>query len=182
MGAEMPDQTHVIVGASLAGATAAGALRKAGFAGRIVLIGDEQELPYERPELSKKYLRGDPGTDVFVHPAEWYASQDIQLVTGSRVEHIDTRRHEVATARATFRYDRLLLATGTAPRALEVPGDQLDGIVSLRTMRDADLIRERALAASSVVVVGGGWIGSEVAASLRQLGRDVTLVAPGEAP
>ncbi|MFL5679271.1 MAG: NAD(P)/FAD-dependent oxidoreductase [Chloroflexota bacterium] len=178
----MPDQTHVIVGASLAGATAAGALRKAGFAGRIVLIGDEQELPYERPELSKKYLRGEPGTDVFVHPANWYASQDIQLVTGSRVAHIDTRRHEVATARAAFRYDRLLLATGTAPRALEVPGAQLDGIVSLRTMRDADVIRERALTASSVVVVGGGWIGSEVAASLRQLGRDVTLVAPGDAP
>jgi 3-phenylpropionate/trans-cinnamate dioxygenase ferredoxin reductase subunit len=178
----MPDQTHVIVGASLAGASAAGALRKAGFAGRIVLIGDEQVPPYERPELSKKYLRNEAGTDVFVHPAEWYASQDIQLVTGSRVEHIDTRRHEVATAHATFRYDRLLLATGTAPRALEVPGGELDGIVSLRTMGDADRIRERALAASSVVVVGGGWIGSEVAASLRQIGRDVTLVAPGDAP
>src|SRR3954447_21976105 len=150
----MPDQTHVIVGASLAGASAAGALRKAGFAGRIALIGEEQERPYERPELSKKYLRGEPNTDVFVHPAEFYASQDIELVTGTRVEHVDTRRHEVMTARATFHYDRLLLATGSAPRALEVPGDELEGILSLRTMRDADRIRERAMAASSVVVVG----------------------------
>ncbi|HKG57206.1 MAG TPA: FAD-dependent oxidoreductase [Candidatus Limnocylindrales bacterium] len=178
----MTDQTHVIVGASLAGASAAAALRKQGFDGRIVLIGEEPERPYERPELSKKYLRGEPGTDVFVHPADFYANQDIQLVTGARVEHVDPRRHEVATARATYHYDRLLLATGTAPRALEVPGAELDGVVSLRTMRDADGIRERAQAAQSIVVVGGGWIGSEVAASLRQLGRDVALVAPGAAP
>src|SRR4051812_49298785 len=151
----MPDQTHVIVGASLAGASAAGALRKAGFAGRIVLIGEEQERPYERPELSKKYLRGEPGTDLFVHPADYYATHDIQLVTGTRVEHIDTRRHEFPPARATSPSDRLLLATGSAPRALELPGDELEGIVSLRTMSDADRIRERAMAASSVVVVGG---------------------------
>ena len=178
----MAKQTHVIVGASLAGASAAAALRKEGFDGRIVLIGEEAERPYERPELSKTYLRGEAKKDLHVHAADFYAANDIELLTGTRVERIDVGAREVRTADAAIRFDRLLLTTGASPRRLDVPGRQLDGIVTLRTMADAEHIRERAMGATSIVVVGGGWIGSEVAASLRELGRGVTLVMPGDSP
>src|SRR5829696_1545586 len=178
----MTSRTFVIVGASLTGAAAAAALRKQGFDGRVVLVGEERERPYERPDLSKKYLRGEADAHVFVHAAGFYSEQGIELVTEAKVERIDVGRREVVTPTRTIRFDRLLLATGAAPRRLDVPGADLDGVVTLRTLGDADRIRERSASAESVVVVGGGWIGSEVAASLRQLGRAVTLVIPGAAP
>jgi 3-phenylpropionate/trans-cinnamate dioxygenase ferredoxin reductase component len=179
---EMQHRTHVIVGASLAGASAAEALRKEGFDGRIILVGEEPHRPYERPELSKKYLRGVPDTDVFVHPAQLYADAAIELWTGQRVDRIDVREREVTVDGDTIRFDRLLLATGAAPRTLSVPGGSLSGVVTLRTIDDADRVRDLAGAASSIVVVGGGWIGSEVAASLRRLGHEVTLVVGDETP
>jgi 3-phenylpropionate/trans-cinnamate dioxygenase ferredoxin reductase subunit len=178
----MPRQTFVIVGASLAGASAAVALRKRGFEGRIVLIGEEPERPYERPELSKKYLRGEIEAPVFVQDDAFYADADIELLTGERVDSVDPRSRRVRTKRRTVTFDGLVLATGAAPRTLDVPGAELDGVVTLRSIADADGIRERSAAAESVVVVGGGWIGSEVAASLRQLGRAVTLVTPTGTP
>jgi 3-phenylpropionate/trans-cinnamate dioxygenase ferredoxin reductase subunit len=178
----MSPATHVIVGASLAGASAAATLRKEGFDGRIVLVGEEGLRPYERPELSKKYLRGEPGTDLHVHAADFYPEAGIELLTGQPVTRIDPRRREVLTGDAAVPYDRLLLATGSRPRELTVPGAGLDGIVTLRTVGDADVIRSRALRAEQIVVVGGGWIGSEVAASLRQLRRNVTLLVPGTTP
>jgi len=178
----MNEPTDVIVGASLAGASAAAALRKEGFDGRVVLIGEEDVRPYERPELSKKYLRGEPGTNVFVHAPGFYADAGIELMAGQRVTRIDPRRREVVAGGAAIRFDRLLLATGSRPRKLAVPGAELDGIMTLRTIDDADAIRVRALEAERIVVIGGGWIGSEVAASLRQLGRDVTLVFPTATP
>src|SRR3954451_9302404 len=171
----MATETHVIVGASLAGASAAAALRKEGFDGRIVLIGEEAERPYERPELSKKYLRAEPDTDVHVHPADYYEGAGIELMTGRTVDGLDVSRREVRVAGEAISFDRLLLATGATPRRLDVPGGDLQGVVTLRTMGDADRIRERAADADRIVVVGGGWIGSEVAASLRQLGHDVAL-------
>ena len=178
----MRQQTYVIVGASLAGASAAAALRKRGFDGRIVLFGEEPERPYERPELSKKYLRGELDGPVFVHDEEFYESASIELRTAEPVEAIDSRAREVRTARGTTRFDGLVLATGSTARALQVPGGDLEGVVTLRSVADADALRERALTAESIVVVGGGWIGSEVAASLRQLGRNVTLVMPTDMP
>ncbi|HET8785461.1 MAG TPA: FAD-dependent oxidoreductase [Candidatus Limnocylindrales bacterium] len=178
----MATTTHVIVGASLAGASAAAALRKEGFDGRIVLIGDESERPYERPELSKTYLRGEAKKDLHVHPADYYAEHHIELRTGRPVERIDADRREVHLGDERIAFDRLLLATGATPRRLDVPGGDLNGIVTLRTMADADRIREAASAAAHIVVVGGGWIGSEVAASLREVGRDVTLVLPWQVP
>ncbi|HSL75842.1 MAG TPA: FAD-dependent oxidoreductase, partial [Candidatus Limnocylindrales bacterium] len=178
----MPRRTHVIVGASLAGASAAAELRKRGFEGRIVLVGDEPHPPYERPELSKKYLRGDPDVDVAVHGRSFYDEQAVELMLGTHVEHIDLAGRLVDAGDEHIGFDRLLLATGSRARRLDVPGAGLDGVATLRTIDDADAIRERALDAESVVVVGGGWIGSEVAASLRQLGVPVTLVMATRTP
>jgi 3-phenylpropionate/trans-cinnamate dioxygenase ferredoxin reductase component len=178
----MATETHVIVGASLAGASAAAALRNEGFDGRIVLIGEEAERPYERPELSKTYLRGEATKDLHVHASDYYSEHEIDLLTSRRVERIDVGRREVRVGDEAIGFDRLLLATGASPRRLTVPGGDLHGIVTLRTMRGADRIRDLAMDAAAIVVVGGGWIGSEVAASLRQLGRDVTLVLPEHVP
>ena len=178
----MTTETHVIVGGSLAGASAAAALRKEGFDGRIVLIGDEAERPYERPELSKTYLRGDAKKDLHVHASGYYTDNGIELLTGTRVERIDVGARAVWFRDGRIAFDRLLLATGATPRRLDVPGGDLEGVVTLRTMDDADRIREEAMNADSVAVIGGGWIGSEVAASLAELGRDVTLILPGQVP
>jgi 3-phenylpropionate/trans-cinnamate dioxygenase ferredoxin reductase subunit len=178
----MITSTHVIVGASLAGASAAAALRKEGFDGRIVLIGEERERPYERPELSKAYLRGEAGKDLHVHPEGFYEEHGVELVTGRSVDELDVTQRKVRLGNDEIGFDRLLLATGARPRRLAVPGSDLDGIVTLRTLDDANGIRTRAEAAEAIAVVGGGWIGSEVAASLRQLGHHVTMVVPTRNP
>ncbi len=181
----MPDIEHVvIVGAGLAGAKAAEALRKDGFDGRVTLFGSEGHRPYLRPPLSKEYLRGEEELEhVFVHPEAWYGEQRVDLEPSTTVTGIDTRTREVVLdggRRVSF--DRLLIATGSAPRRLDVPGAELDGVRYLRTVGDADALRDAARQASHVVVVGGGWVGAEVAASLRQLGRDVTLIAATTVP
>jgi 3-phenylpropionate/trans-cinnamate dioxygenase ferredoxin reductase subunit len=182
----MPDkQTHVIVGAALAGAKAAEALRDEGAEGPIVLIGSESEQPYERPPLSKEYLRGEQErSKAHVHPDGFYEDHDIELRTGTTVERIDTDAREVELAGGErARYDRLLLATGAEPRRLDVPGAQLDGVHYLRELPDADALAARLDRGSGrVVVIGAGWIGAEVAASARQKGLDVTLVERGRTP
>ncbi len=178
----MPARTHVIVGASLAGATAAASLRTEGFDGRIVLIGEEAVLPYERPELSKGYLTGTGTKSLLVQPADAYTAADIDLRLGRAVERLDLPARQVVIDGETVRFDRLLLATGARPRRLTGRGTDLDGVLTLRTMADADDIRARALEATSIVVVGGGWIGSEVAASLRSMDLPVTLVMPNARP
>jgi 3-phenylpropionate/trans-cinnamate dioxygenase ferredoxin reductase subunit len=178
------DRRFVIVGASLAGAKAAETLRSEGFEGGVTLVGAERHRPYERPPLSKAYLRGDAAVDeVFVHPEPFYAEQGIELRTGSPAATIDRHRRQVVLEDGDrIPYDRLLLATGAEPRRLDVPGVELDGICYLRSLDDAGRLRARLTTASSVVVVGGGWIGAEVAASARQLGRPVTMVHPHQAP
>jgi 3-phenylpropionate/trans-cinnamate dioxygenase ferredoxin reductase component len=176
--------TIVIVGAGLTGAKAAEALRKEGFDGKVVLLGREARRPYIRPPLSKEYLRGEEELDhVYVHPQGWYAEQRVDLEEGADVTGIDrsARAVELSTGRR-IGFDRLLLATGSEPRRLDVPGADLDGVRYLRTIDDSDGIREDAKRASRVVVIGGGWIGAEVAASVRQLGRDVVLIVGGDAP
>jgi len=178
------DQTFVIVGASLAGAKAAETLRAEGFDGRVVLIGEEAELPYERPLLSKEYLRGEkPAAKLYVHDEGFYAEHDIELLTGTRVASVDPAAHEVAFADGSrMPYSRLLLSTGAAPRRLPLPGADLPGVRYLREMGDSDALRTAITAASRVVVIGAGWIGCEVAASARQLGAEVAIVAPAAAP
>jgi 3-phenylpropionate/trans-cinnamate dioxygenase ferredoxin reductase component len=181
----MPDsQTHVIVGAALAGAKAAEALREEGFEGRIVLIGQEPELPYERPPLSKDYLRGEsPREKARVLPDDYYATHDVELRTATTVERIDTGASEaVLSTGERVPYDRLLLATGAEPRRLSLPGSELDGIHYLRDLADADRVAARLNEGGRVVVLGGGWIGAEVAASARQKGLEVTIVERSHVP
>jgi 3-phenylpropionate/trans-cinnamate dioxygenase ferredoxin reductase component len=181
MGAE---QTYLIVGASLAGAKAAETLRSEGFDGRLVLIGAEDERPYERPPLSKDYLRGEAGRDkVYVHDQGFYEEHDIDLRLGRRAERLDVSTSELALDDGErLRYDRLLLTTGAEPRRLSVPGAELDGVLYLRSVNDSDALRERLDRGGAVVVVGAGWIGAEVAASARQRGLDVTVIDPVAVP
>lgn len=174
----------VIVGASLAGAKAAETLRTEGFDGRVVLIGEETERPYERPLLSKEYLRGDkPAAKLYVHDESFYADNDIELMTGTHVESLDPGTHDITLPGGhRMPYSRLLLSTGAAPRALTVPGAGLPGVRYLRQRADSDGLRAAIAAAGRVVVIGAGWIGSEVAASARQLGADVAIIAPEPVP
>jgi 3-phenylpropionate/trans-cinnamate dioxygenase ferredoxin reductase component len=178
------DRTFVIAGASLAGAKAAETLREEGFDGRVVLIGAERERPYERPPLSKDYLRGESGREtVYVHDEAFYAEHEIELLLGRTVTSVDTAAEEVELdGGERLRYDRLLLATGAEPRRLSIPGDELPGVHYLRSVQDSDALRERLDRGGSVVVVGAGWIGAEVAASARQRGLDVTVVEPMSVP
>lgn len=176
--------TIVIVGASLAGAKAAETLRREGYEGRIVLFGEETQLPYIRPPLSKDYLRGETELDkVFVHPQAWYDERRIELHPSAPVRAIEpATRKVVLDDGQRVGSDRLLLATGASPRRLDVPGSDLAGVHYLRTVEDADAIRDAATNAHRVVVIGGGWIGAEVAASIRLLGPPVVMVAPGSVP
>ena len=178
------DQVFVIVGAGLTGAKAAETLRAEGFGGRVLLIGEEPERPYERPPLSKEYLRGEAGREkVWVHDEDFYAAHSIELRLGTAVTGVSPADGRLTLADGyTVRYDRLLLAPGVAPRRLQVPGGELDGVLYLRNVGDSDALRERLDRGGRVVVVGAGWIGSEVAASARQRGLDVTLVDTAAAP
>jgi 3-phenylpropionate/trans-cinnamate dioxygenase ferredoxin reductase component len=177
----MDTRTFVIVGAGLAGANAAEELRTLGFDGRIVLVGEEYERPYERPPLSKQLLRREvPEEKAFVHPVGFYDAQGIELVTALRAVAVDVAHRAVRFGTGeSLHYDALLLATGAEPRRLPIAGHDLDGVRSLRTLDDARLLSIELDQAERVVVVGGGWIGSEVAASARQLGAAVTVIDPG---
>jgi 3-phenylpropionate/trans-cinnamate dioxygenase ferredoxin reductase subunit len=174
----------VILGASLAGAKAAETLRTEGFEGRVVLLGEEQVRPYERPPLSKDYLRGEVGRDAaFVHDASFYEKNDIDLRLSTRATSLDTKDRVVGLASGeAIGYDALLIATGAVPRRLEVPGAELQGVHYLRQLDDSDRIREAIRGAGRVVVVGAGWIGCEVAASARQMGAEVAMVATSRVP
>lgn len=174
----MRSQRFVIVGAGLAGGSAAAVLREGGFDGEISLIGAEKQLPYNRPPLSKGYLRGqDRLEDQLVNPAGYYAEHGISLRLGVRASAIDPKRKVVALdGGEEVSYDRLLVATGGRNRALTTPGADLPGIFQLRTVEDCDRIRAGAKPGRRVIVVGLGFIGSEVAASLRQMGLEVSAV------
>ena len=180
----MNPQRIVIIGAGLAGATAAVTLRDEGFDGEIQLIGAERQLPYNRPPLSKGYLRGEERLeDQLVNPPGIYAEKSIRLGLGTRAMAIDaTKKHVEVEDGERIAYDRLLVATGGRNRSVSIPGAELDGVLQLRTVEESDRIRARAQRGRRAVVVGLGFIGSEVAASLRQLGVEVTALAPDRAP
>ncbi|WP_046508825.1 NAD(P)/FAD-dependent oxidoreductase [Streptomyces odonnellii] len=181
-------QTFVIVGGGLAGAKAAETLRSEGFTGRVILIGDERDHPYERPPLSKGYLTGKEGRDsVFVHERAWYAQAEIELHLGQTVTSIDRDLRCVHLGDGTsVRYDKLLLTTGAEPRRLDIPGTDLAGVHHLRRLAHADRLR-RTLAAlgrdnGHLVIAGAGWIGLEVAAAARGYGAEVTVVETAPTP
>jgi 3-phenylpropionate/trans-cinnamate dioxygenase ferredoxin reductase component len=174
----MKRERIVIVGASLSGGTAAASLREGGFDGEIHLLGEESHLPYNRPPLSKGYLRGEERfADQLVQPEGTYAERDITLRLGRRAIGIDPQRKIVRlNGGEEIPYDRLLVTTGGRNRSLSVPGADLQGIFQLRTVEDCDRIRAAAHPGSHAVVIGLGFIGSEVTASLRQLGVEVVAV------
>ena len=174
----------VVVGASLAGASAVQALREHGYDGGLVLVGDEPERPYERPPLSKGYLLGTEERErTFVHPAGWYDEHDVELRLGTEVTALDLVAHQVVTASGErLRYDRLLLATGSSPRRLTVPGGELDGVYYLRRLDDSDRLRTAFAGARRIAIVGAGWIGLETAAAARAAGLEVTLLEGAALP
>lgn len=151
-------ETYVVVGASLAGARAVEALRNEGFDGRIILVGAEYHLPYDRPPLSKEVILGskDP-TDTLIHKSGFYSRNDIELLLGARARRIDThgRRVELHDG-VSIQADKVLLCTGTTPRRPEIPGLDLDGVHFLRTVDDAIAIRDRMRAGADVVILGAG--------------------------
>jgi 3-phenylpropionate/trans-cinnamate dioxygenase ferredoxin reductase subunit len=173
-------ETHVIVGAGLAGAKAAETLRDEGFEGRIVLIGAEPDRPYERPPLSKDYLRGESEREAaYVHPAEFYGERDVELRTETVVDAVDLGARELALAGGErLAFSSLLLATGAEPRRLPGP----EGVHYLRDFRDSDALRGLLDQGGRLAVIGGGWIGCEVAASARQKGLEVTLIEQASVP
>jgi 3-phenylpropionate/trans-cinnamate dioxygenase ferredoxin reductase subunit len=176
--------TFVIVGGGLAGAKAAQTLREEGFDGSVVLFGEEDVAPYERPPLSKDYLRGDAGREaIWAQEEGWYEAHDVELRTGTHVAELALEASEIVLADGErLAFDRLLLATGSAARRLSVPGADLDGVHLLRTVGESDRLREALVPGARVVVIGAGWIGCEVAATARQRGADVTIVAPEDVP
>ncbi len=176
--------SYVIVGASLAGAKAVQTLREEGYSGDIVLIGAESELPYERPPLSKGYLMGtEEKSKIYVHEENWYTRNNIKLRLSQRAVSIDRHAHTVHLSTGEdIEYSALLLATGSSPRRLDVPGTDLDGVRYLRSVADSDLLHEDLRNGGNVVVVGAGWIGLEVAATARELGCNVTIVEPQPVP
>lgn len=176
-------RTLAIVGASLAGAKAAEAARAAEFDGRIVLIGDEPHLPYERPPLSKDVLRGDkPAASARVHDDNFYADQHIELMAGTATALDAEHRHLSLASGERVSYDAAILATGARPRRLAAPDADLGGVHYLRTVDDASALGDAIRQAGRVAVVGAGWIGSEVAASARQMGAEVVLIDPAPTP
>ena len=177
-------QRYVIVGANLAGGTAAITLREEGFDGEIVLIGAEPHPPYERPPLSKEYLQGvKPFEDALLKPSGFYEDHNIQMRLGRRVVRVDPSERTVdLEGGGSVPYDRLLVATGVRNRRLRIPGADLEDIYDLRTIGNADRIRAVSRSGNRAVLVGMGFIGSEVAASLRHRGVEVVVIEPFKSP
>ncbi len=174
----------VIIGANLAGGVAAITLREEGFTGKVILIGAEPHPPYERPPLSKKYLQGEKRLEeITLRPLAFYAERNIETRLGVRARRVDPQAKVVELENGErIPYDKVLLATGVRNRKLPVPGADLPGIYSLRDVADADVIRQEGVAGRKAVLVGMGFIGSEVAATLRQLGVEVAVVEPLKLP
>ena len=174
----MTARTVAIIGASLAGASTAVTLRDEGFAGEIVLVGEELELPYERPPLSKKYLSGEqPFESALVHPAEFYEERAIELRLGTAVAAVDPRERAIKLADGSrLQADAFVVATGTRGRRPAIPGLELEGIHDLRSRADADALRAEIAPGRRAVIVGMGFIGCEVASTLRAAGVDVVAI------
>ncbi|BAU97055.1 uncharacterized NAD(FAD)-dependent dehydrogenase [Corynebacterium suranareeae] len=180
-------QNVLIIGGGLAGAKTAEALRESGFEGSVMLIAGEDHLPYERPPLSKEYLAGKAEFDkALVHPAQWYEENNVTLRQGARATSIDAAGHKVTVdaggATETLDYDKLVLATGSTVRKLPLPGADANNVHYLRTVEDSDAIRSTFGEGKKLAIIGGGWIGLEVASAARGAGTDVTVLEGGKLP
>jgi 3-phenylpropionate/trans-cinnamate dioxygenase ferredoxin reductase component len=182
MGASTTDV--VVVGAGLTAAFVAETLRDRGHTGRITLVGEEPHRPYERPPLSKGLLTGTSDREaLFVHEPAWYPSRGVDLLLGATAAAVDrSSRHVVLDDGTRLPYGSLVLATGARPRLLDVPGGPLRGVLQLRRIEDAERLRGALVTATRVAVIGGGWIGLEVAAAARAAGADVTVLHRGGLP
>ena len=178
------NRTFVVVGGGLAGAKAVEALRDKGFEGALELYGAEPHLPYERPPLSKGYLKTGEGlADAFVHTREWYLEHRVGLHLGSRVTELALLDHALGTDTGErVRYDKLLVATGSSPRQLHLPGAELDGVLYLRTIEDSERLRAAFVPGARVVFIGGGWIGLEAASAAVDAGSSVTVLEALDIP
>ncbi|HEY6743369.1 MAG TPA: FAD-dependent oxidoreductase [Lapillicoccus sp.] len=174
----------VIVGGGLAAAKTAEALRDEGYAGSIVLFAAEPHVPYERPPLSKGFLKGEQSADeTVVLPESWYAEHDVELRLGTEVTSVDADAHQVEAADGSrTAYDKLVLATGASPRRSDLPGAELDGVLYLRTLEDSERLRDAFRQGADVVTVGAGWIGLEAASAARDAGANVTVLEMAEQP
>ena len=176
-------QPIVVIGGGLAAGTAVGALRLSGYDGPLVLFTDEPRAPYERPPLSKAYLMGkDPAEKAFVHPPEWYAEHDVDLRTETRVESIDLAQQTVRAGQDDLAYDQLLIATGARPRHLEMVDASGVPTTYLRTLDDSTHLREKLQPGKRIAIIGGGWIGLEVASAAREAGCEVVVLEALELP
>ena len=182
----MSNDTRVLVvlGAGAAGAYAVEAVREAGYTGRVILITQENELPYDRPNCSKDYLQGEAEEAwMFLRTRAFYDEHNIEVRTGQSVASVDAASKTLRFGNnEVINYDALVLCTGSAPRHLDVPGATLDGVFTLRSYVDSQKLREAAQNASRAVVIGASFIGLEAAFSMRQLGLEVSVVAPEPAP
>jgi 3-phenylpropionate/trans-cinnamate dioxygenase ferredoxin reductase subunit len=176
--------TIIIVGGGMSAGNAAATLREEGYDGRLLILGDEPEVPFGRPPLSKTYLRGEEELSGWlVRPPQWYPDHEVELWPDDPVTRLDTTGRRVLTrSGGRLSFDQLLIASGARNRSLGAPGAGLEGVLSLRTHADADRIRSAARPGERVVIVGMGFIGSEVAASLTQLGVRVAVIFPGTTP
>jgi 3-phenylpropionate/trans-cinnamate dioxygenase ferredoxin reductase subunit len=181
-----PDQVRdvVVVGGGLAGAKTVETLRKEGYDGGIVLLTAETEVPYDRPPLSKEYLQGKKGEDeIRVLPGDWYSQHAVDLRLATTAAALDLDAHRVLLSSGEhLPFDRLLLATGSEPRHLPLPGADLEGVLTLRTRSDSDHLRDALQPGRHYVVIGGGWIGLETAAAGRLAGADVTVLEREDLP
>src|SRR5258708_29618378 len=184
MAESLGGSTIVIIGGGVAGGNAAATLRDEGFDGRVGVIGREPGIPFGRPPLSKTYLRSEEGLDGwYVRPASWYEENDVDRLTDSSVVGVDAAAHRVLLASGQeLEYQKVLITTGGRTPRLKTPGAELPGLHYLRTVADCDEIKREAVAGRHAVVVGMGFIGCEVTASLTQLGVHVTSVFPGRVP
>jgi 3-phenylpropionate/trans-cinnamate dioxygenase ferredoxin reductase subunit len=172
----------VIIGAALAGGSAAIALRDQGYQGELTMIGDENQLPYERPPLSKAVLIGDTDEPDWVGDEAAYKDKGVSLKLGTTATRIDRARKVVVASRTEYPYDKLLIATGCGSRRMDLPGADLEGLLTLRTLEESLALRERFTEGARIVIVGGGWIGCEAAAAARQRGSNVTVIEPRSQP
>ncbi|MBE8475624.1 NAD(P)/FAD-dependent oxidoreductase [Streptomyces justiciae] len=178
------DPAFIIVGGGLAAAKAAESLRELGHHGRLIVLGDEPERPYLRPPLSKGYLLGkEDRASIYVHPESWYADHDVELMLGTRVAAVDPWAREVELdGGRRIPYAKLLLATGSSPRRLPVPGANQPNVLYLRRVGDSERLREVFTEGARIVVIGGGWIGLESAAAARAAGAEVTVLEHAALP